>query len=274
MTGIIKPLFFEPARHLYKMFNDREYLNYSILGSRLGGIPRFIECAAKVHGWEISIPDSASFLSAYKEIFVEKIYALKCEDRSPKILDLGANIGLSVLFFKFLYPEAEITAFEADPKIFGYLKRNVHGNGFTNVELVNKAAWNKDAMLKFNSEGADGGRATLAEDSNIIEVEAIDMARYLNGKKFDFIKMDIEGAEEFVLPSCKEYLNEVSYLFVEYHSKKERKQSLNGIINVMANAGFRLHIQSIMPSPSPFIERRTNSGFDLQLNIFGFRDAG
>ena len=98
------------------------------------------------------------------------------------------------------------------------------------------------------------------------------MASYLKEKKFDFLKMDIEGAEEFVLPACKEHLAEVEYLFVEYHSKADRNQSLNEIINIMAGAGFRLHIQSVLPCHSPFVERRIYSGFDLELNIFGFRD--
>jgi FkbM family methyltransferase len=232
----------------------------------------FINCLRTRNTLITTIPDSASFLSSYKEIFLERIYAFKFEEPSPKILDLGANIGLSVLFFKSLYPKARITAFEADSKIFEYLEKNIHGNGFSDVKLINKAAWYENTPLKFTSEGADGGRVAYDGDDNVVELNAIDIAEYLKDKKFDFLKMDIEGAEELVLPACKRYLPEIKYLFVEYHSKAGKKQSLNEIINIMAESGFRVHIHSIIYSPSPFVEIKTNAGFDLQLNIFAWRE--
>jgi len=270
MAGIIKPLFFEPARHIYKMLTEPEYLAYNLLASRLRRIPRFTECRAKVHGWDIMIPDAASFLSTYREIFLERIYAFESEDPAPRILDLGANIGLSVLFFKLLYPQSKITAFEADPKIFEYLEKNVHGNGFADVELINKAVWHANTRLRFSSE--DAGRIAHKGDGSIVEVDAVNIAGYLKGKRFDFIKMDIEGAEGAVIRSLREYLGRVGFLFVEYHSKADEKQSLDEIIGIMAQAGFRIHIQPVMTSPSPFVKRRINTGFDMQLNIFGWKE--
>lgn len=272
MVSILKPFFYDPAKHLYKLLFNDDYRRYVILEFKLGNKPRFTPYNVRVHSWQLSIPDSASFLSAYKEIFVERIYDFKTEIEAPKILDLGANIGLSVLFFKRLYPKAQITAFEADPKIFESLKKNVHGNGYTDVQLINKAAWHENSTLHFRSEGADGGRAAMDGDENLIEVEAIDIAQFIKNERFDFLKMDIEGAEEVVLPACRGYLSEIKFIFVEYHSKVKKKQSLSQMLGILADAGFRLHIHSVMCSPSPFIKRETNSGFDLQLNIFGWRD--
>lgn len=271
-AGIFTPLIYGPARHIYRLLTCREYLAYSILSTRLRNVPRFTGHRVNVQNWQLSIPDSASFLSAYKEIFVEKIYAFKFEGDAPRILDLGANIGLSVLFFKQAYPKAQITAFEADPRIFDYLKKNVHGNGFTDVQLLNRAAWNEDSVIRFSSEGADGGRAAFSGDKNLIEVNAINIADYLRNNRFDFLKMDIEGAEEFVFPACKDFLPGIRYVFVEYHSKAGQRQCLDKIINILAEAGFRIHIHSEVYSPSPFFEIGINSGFDLQLNIFGWKE--
>lgn len=272
MVSILKPFFYEPTRHAYKLIFDERYRKYSVLESKLKGKPRFIPSNIRIHGWELSFPDSASFLSAYKEIFVERIYAFNFGSDAPRVLDIGANIGLSVLFFKQLYPKAQITAFEADPKIFDYLKKNVHGNGYTDVQLINKAAWHENGTLRFRSEGADGGRAAMDGDENLIEVEAIDIAQLIKNERFDFLKMDIEGAEEVVLPACKDYLSGIKFIFVEYHSKVNKKQSLSQIVGILADAGFRIHIHSVMCSPSPFVKRETNSGFDLQLNIFGWKE--
>lgn len=272
MLRLFRPIYYEPVRHIYNIITNSDYRKYWFLETKLRKIPRFTDCRAKVYGWTLFIPDSASFLSNYKEIFVEKIYAFSFKSSTPRILDLGANIGLSVLFFKQLYPNAQITAFEADPKIFEYLKKNVHGNGYTDSQLVNKAAWYENTTLKFSSKGADGGRVALAGDTNIIEIDTIDINEFLKNNQFDFLKMDIEGAEEVVLPACKDRLTDIKFVFVEYHSKAGKNQSLDRIISILSEAGFRIHLHSVICSPSPFIKVNVHAGFDLQLNIFGWKE--
>ena len=242
------------------------------MGSKFTSTPRFTDCSVTINSWSLLLPDSESFLSAYKEIFVDQIYAFKFEGPAPKILDLGANIGLSVLYFKKSYPHAQITAFEADSNIFDYLKKNIHENGFNDVQLINKAAWHENTTLQFRSEGADGGRAALPGDEKLVSVEAIDIGEFMRDKQFDFLKMDIEGAEESVLPACKDYLAGIKFIFVEYHSKAGQKQCLDRIFTILAEAGFRVHIHALTYSRSPFIEVTVNAGFDQQLNIFGWRE--
>ncbi|NMG06333.1 FkbM family methyltransferase [Brasilonema sp. UFV-L1] len=274
MSGIIQPIIFEPLKHIYKMLNQQEYFTYNLLKSKLGRLPRYNDCQVNVHGWNLLIPDSASFIHSYKEIFWQKIYNFKSANLEPKILDIGANIGLSILFFKSLYPEAEITAFEADPKIFNYLEKNVYGNGYKDVQLVNKAVWYENTTLNFVSDGADAGHIDAKiENKNTLKVKTVDIVQILTEKKFDFIKMDIEGAEEFVLPRCKDFLSDIKFIFVEYHSKVGTKQCLDQIISILSNAGFRLHIHNAMESISPFIDLKTYAGFDLQLNIFGWKET-
>src|SRR5574337_208019 len=272
MLNLLKPIYLAPAVHLYKSIINSEYRRYWWMEARLSKIPRFTECDIKVKGWSLLTPDTASFLSAYKAIFVDQQYSFPFAGGTPRILDLGANIGLSVLFFKKRFPNASITAFEADPRIFGYLTKNIHGNGYTDVQLINKAAWHENTSLKFVSEGADGGRAAFSDDMKVIEVDAVDINGFLKTRQFDFIKMDIEGAEEFVLPACREYLKSVKYVFVEYHSRPDRKQCLNHIIGILSEAGFRIHIQTGMSSPKPFVDVKIVAGFDLMLNIFAWKD--
>jgi FkbM family methyltransferase len=42
---------------------------------------------------------------------------------SPYIIDAGANIGLSIIYFKKKYPNSKIVAFEPDKLIFNILKK-------------------------------------------------------------------------------------------------------------------------------------------------------
>lgn len=176
-------------------------------------------------------------------------------------------------FFKTIFPNADIYAYEADPNIFKILKHNLTTNGFQDVKIYNSAVWNQNTMLMFNPDGADGGHVITnsEKNDNLIQVTAVDISKILDDNPVDFLKMDIEGAEEVVLPACGAYLHKIQYIFIEYHSKPHQKQHIDKIINVISKAGFRIHIHPVRIIKSPFINK-INSDFDMQLNIFGTRD--
>ncbi|MBR8826971.1 MAG: FkbM family methyltransferase [Gomphosphaeria aponina SAG 52.96 = DSM 107014] len=272
MSGIIRPIIVEPLKHIYNMVRNRDYFTYSKLCSQIGRVPRYHDCKIKLNGWDLLIPDSKSFLGSYKEIFLERIYEVRSDKKEKKILDLGSNVGLSVLFFKHIYPEAEIIAIEADPKIFKYLEKNVYGNGYNDVKLVNKAVWHENTIVNFVSEGADAGHIAEGEEPNIIQIQAVDIGEILQNSEFDLVKMDIEGSEEFVLPRCEGFLEKINYIFIEYHSKVGRKQCLNQILGILSEADFRVNISNVMHNHSGFCHAKAPAGFDMQLNIFAWKD--
>ena len=189
------------------------------------------------------------------------------------ILDLGANIGLSVLFFKTRYPGARVVAFEADPRIYAYLTRNLEVNGIRDVKTVSKAAWDADEQLTFLREGADAGRVSRTGSGTPVSVEAVHLGRFLAAQHFDFIKMDIEGAETRVVPVCKRLLGTAKWVFIEYHSSPGERQSLADILSLLRDLGFRVYIQTENVSPRPFLEVRTQAGYDLQLNVMATREG-
>ncbi|TFE67171.1 hypothetical protein A7Q09_01560 [Methylacidiphilum sp. Yel] len=83
------------------------------------------------------------------EIFFYKIYYFHSTKPNPRILDCGANIGLATLFFKILYPNSIIEAFEPDPELFSILKRNVTENQLSNVHVYNYALGEKNGIGEF-----------------------------------------------------------------------------------------------------------------------------
>jgi FkbM family methyltransferase len=271
-NGLIWPFIFEPIKHIYKLCFNKRYRQYRILESRLARIKRHTECCISIGDLKLSFPDSASFLSQFNEIFVNEIYSFRFHNLHPRILDIGANIGMSVVYFKHIFPYSSITALEPDPYIFNFLERNIYNNKIYDIDLINKAAWNSNSQLNFRRDGADGGRLSHSNNQSTIAVDTIDMNEFLIGRHFDFIKMDIEGAEGTVLESCSEYLSSISYIFIEYHSIVGRRQDLDRIMAILSKAGFRVHVQSIIHSPSPFIRLNIHEGYDLQLNIFGWRE--
>ncbi len=245
-----------------------DYFSYSLAKST----SRFTEMELKLFGKKILVPDSASLLFLVKELFEFEIYRFKANTKEPLIIDCGANIGLSIIYFKQLYPNAKIIAFEPDPKIFNYLERNIASFGFEGIGLVNKALWGSETELEFYSEGADGGRIKEAGDKEkIVKIRTEKLSKYLH-QKVDFLKLDIEGAEYEVLGECKDLLKNVENIFVEYHSFVGKRQNLWEILKILEESGFRYYIEHIgVKSAHPFENISDYVGFDNQLNIFGYR---
>ncbi len=241
---------------------------------RLVNFPRFKETSTKFFGKSIKLVDAASFLFTFKEIFEEEVYKFASDTGKPYIIDGGANIGLSIFYFKRLYPGAEILAFEPDPNVFKVLESNIESFGFSDVTLLQKGLWKEGGQVRFYAEGSDGGRIALDSDNkNIVSVETVSLRKYL-GKPVDFLKLDIEGTETKVLEDCRELLKSVKNIFLEYHSFSKSPQTLDTILGILKEAGFRYQIHHIgVFSRHPFVERKILNDMDMQLNIFGFKTS-
>lgn len=230
---------------------------------------RYTPATITLFSHQFNIVDSASFFSQYRAIFKSEIYKFNADNPKPYILDCGANIGLSIIYFKKFYPESEIIGFEPDKKIFAALSKNIHSFNLSHVTLVNKGLWNKKTTLRFFSEGADAGRIAVKRDtSNIIKIPTIQLRKYLK-KPVDFLKLDIEGAETTVLEDCKDLLTNVKNIFVEYHSFTQELQTLDRLLAILHNNSFRYYISSAgVYTAFPFLEKNYYLGMDNQLNIF------
>ena len=213
------------------------------------------------------IADKSSFASMYEEIFTNKIYEIKTEIEKPLIIDCGSNIGLSILFFKQNLPNAKVIGFEPDPRIFNILKGNIESAKLSDIQLINKALSDKEGKIDFYSEGADGGRIAQENDNKIISVDTIRLRPYLD-KEIDLLKIDIEGAETAVLKDCADLLKNVKNIFIEYHSIKDKDQTLDEILKILRDNNFRYYIDRTgIKSTQPFLKINTNLNYDLQLNI-------
>jgi len=252
-----------------KQFYSKEQIELN----RIKALPRYVKSRTTFLNNEIEFVDSVTYLYGISEIFKTNIYKFNCKTNHPLIIDCGANIGLSVIYFKQLYPNAKIKAYEPDPNIFETLAFNVKSFGFNHVEVFQKAIWKQNETLQFKQEGGFSGRIPMANDSqNLIQVDAVSLVDIIANQQVDFLKIDIEGAEYEVLKSCKDNLQNVEHIFIEYHSHQDENQTLHEILEILQNQGFRYHIQEAFTRKKPFVDKDTMLGMDLQLNIFGTRN--
>jgi FkbM family methyltransferase len=276
LRAAVAPFAHGPATSLARFWREPEYRQHLALQVQLAGLPRHEAATVDCGGFRLELVDAPSFLAAHYDIFVEEIYRFPFAHDAPSVVDLGANVGLATLWFKRHYPRARIVALEPDPAIFACLERNVRANGLSDVELVNQAAWDADTELDFFPDGADGGHAAERDMSESgarrpVKVKALAIDRFLGARPIDFLKIDIEGAEDVVVAACRPLLPRVGCLFIEYHSRSATPSRLGAIVAALEEAGFRLHVENARRRTRPFCRADTQGAFDMQLNLFAWR---
>ena len=264
LSPLIRKIFKDSFVNSVKRIYDSNLRNEESIRN----LPRFKEYHTKLDHYSVSFPDAQSFLSMRDEIWHIQSYFFECRKKCPFIIDCGSNIGLSVLYFKQLFPKSHILAFEPDPFLCKYLTQNVRTNGLTQIEILPKAVWSSNTSLPFLSDGADGGRVSSV--SNGISVEAVMLKQFLD-RGVDFLKIDIEGNELEVLKSCSDSLKKVSKIFLEYHSFKDSNQQLSNLLKILEDNHFRYFLNSATQRTKPFAFK-SNEEMDLQVNIYAWKN--
>ncbi|HEX6181297.1 MAG TPA: FkbM family methyltransferase [Chitinophagaceae bacterium] len=225
-------------------------------------------------GTTIHFNSGPELLHSLREIYLDEIYKIDFTTDTPYILDCGANIGLSVLYLKQQYPNAEIIAFEPDNANFELIQKNVNSNNLSKVSIRKEAVWKENTTLQFAGEGTQGSRINQdGSGTNMIEVKATRL-RDLLDRKVDFLKMDIEGAEYEVVKDCADKLHLVDYFFLEFHGYFNKIHELNELLQIVQQNNFAYYIrEAAAVYPTPFYRNNPPANqYDIQLNIFCFRN--
>lgn len=186
------------------------------------------------------------FFSIYKDVFFYKEYKFQTNKKSPFIIDCGSHIGIPLLYFKFVYPNATIFGFEANPSTFSLLKTNVSQNKLKKVKIFNKALSNKRGSINFYTHkfGWSWGDAGVKnswyspEKYKTIKVESIQLSKLIN-KPVDLLKMDIEGMELLALQGLGKKIANVKEMIIEFHeSSTNKNNNLESLLKLLSKNGF------------------------------------
>ncbi len=188
--------------------------------------------SSRVGKYEIWYENSEEFYELKKEIFGENCYYLELDREEPIIVDSGAHIGMSVIYFKMLFPKARIIAFEPVPANFELLKKNVMENQLENVEIHQGVVAPKSGALRIQEPIGEGAWKSGAgiipkgwkgiQDNREIKVEAVGIQEILQDK-IDLFKMDIEGMEYEVIRNAGPVIRNVKNWIIEVHPRKDHR---------------------------------------------------
>ena len=169
----------------------------------------------------IKMRTHTSDILVFNQVFLDGNYDLSINIRPKLIIDGGAYIGYSTIFFANKFPEATIIAVEPHPSNFALLKENTVN--YQNIELINSGIWNRNAFLKIRNAGRSYWETMVEEVASIQEesFEAVTIVELLKNsgyEKIDILKLDIEGAEkEIFSDEYEDWLGKVNIIIIELH---------------------------------------------------------
>ena len=193
--------------------------------------------------------DFARFLFSKILAKWEPTYILKPK-KDQIIIDVGANVGYYTIYLaKIVGKNGKVVAIEPDPYSFQTLKKNCELNNLSNVEFYNLAISDHNESLSFYQEKSHSGKGSLFSNSTentSIDVQATTLDELFEKKlqTINWLKIDVEGFEFFVLKGASKLLSKTQKILIEIHENilSTNNQKPQDIIELLEESGFTIRI--------------------------------
>ena len=158
-----------------------------------------------------------------------EVASAKADGLIPLIVDVGANIGLSVLFFAREYPSTHILAIEPSPENCDLISRNTGNIDPTRIKIVQAAlaSGNSPGEIFLDISSGNNAFRTFRASSNSggtkqISVPAMGLSGVMTNiedgnYKPLILKVDVEGAESEIFRDESGEANIFSLIILEPH---------------------------------------------------------
>ncbi|MDD4251013.1 MAG: FkbM family methyltransferase [Candidatus ainarchaeum sp.] len=156
----------------------------------------------------------------YEQIFIKKEYNYKIDFVPKIIIDAGANVGYSAIFFARKFKDAKIYAIEPEKSNFEVLIKNT--KKYKNIKSFNFALWDKNTKINLieTSFGKCGFVTEKIKSKKSTFVKSLTINKLIKDNNIDVIdilKIDIEGSEKEIFSKNFDWLSKVKLIFIELH---------------------------------------------------------
>jgi FkbM family methyltransferase len=217
-----------------RMLGAPGVVSVSVNGSRLEVRPRDsdIFVLSQIFGWE-EYRIEPWRLSMLREVAAN----WQTSGIKPIIIDAGANVGFSSLYFASLFPGVCVLAVEPDCTSFEILARHARTN--EQIKPVHAALWSHDRGLELKTPNNSSWAAHVTEGVGIPSQRLDNLLASIPTARPLIIKLDIEGAEREVVASCPEVFAAAKCIVVEPHDVMNPGAAcLSPLYGVASSSGF------------------------------------
>lgn len=188
-------------------------------------------------GKKLMIRDGNSDIRVFKQIFIDEVYNFFPDQFEPKIIiDAGANVGYSRIWFNHMFPKSIILAIEPEVENYKILSENI--SGISGITALENGLWFEQTSLNISNPASDswGFRLNTADSSRGNRIETVtipDLISKYSIDQIDLLKIDIEGSEfELFKYESETWLPFVKMIMVEVHDqiKEGCSSMIDGVV--------------------------------------------
>jgi FkbM family methyltransferase len=200
---------------------------------------RILSGLARGYRIYVSPADNLSYLLGTNEAHLQKAIR-QYVTAGDAVYDIGANVGyVSLSLASRVGPQGSVIAFEPIPQNIAAFQNNIAINGITNVQLIECAASDQagEAVIRLAENPSTASLVWHRNNSSATElsIRTISIDDLVESGKLahpKFVKIDVEGAEAFVLRGMRRTLAAARpVLFVEC-SEAGREQAWNLLVDL------------------------------------------
>lgn len=181
-----------------------------------------IQIQPKGYQFPFLLRSKTSDIPTFYQCIYNEEYNFNFSNAPAVIVDLGANIGLTSLYFKRKYPKAKIIAVEPEDSNFEILVRNT--NSYKDIHCIHSGVWNRVTDLVVVDEGMGNYGFTVKEvpENTPDSFSATSVQQIIDDfglHKIDVLKIDIEGSEKELFESNYDWMKKVDHIIIEFHDR-------------------------------------------------------
>jgi FkbM family methyltransferase len=151
-----------------------------------------------------------------------------------RIIDAGANVGYSCVYFLSYFPSSSVVAIEPEEGNAKQLEKNMARNQFDPARLVRGALWHRKAFLEVVRDFRDNRESafTVQEVQGSAGIPGYSFGELLAAQGWesaDLVKIDIEGGERFLFDTeanADAILKKTKYLAIEIHDEFNIRETI------------------------------------------------
>ena len=191
-------------------------------------LQKLVEVAVSVPGspHPVHVRLRTSDVSVLSQVFLTEGYKLELLKQPKVIVDAGANIGLTSIYYASKYPGARIFAIEPESSNYAMLKTNTEP--YAQITAIRAGLWKSNTALdvidpclgKYGFQTRDHCRMNDSCSSESVPGVTIDRLMADYGIEYiDILKIDIEGAEREVFANAMPWISKVGIIEIEIHDR-------------------------------------------------------
>jgi FkbM family methyltransferase len=191
-----------------------------IVSNKCCGFPKVMTAYPPKLAHAVRLRLHTSDTMVFGNVIMDEEYSFGLPSSANVIVDVGANVGLTPIYYAKMFPEARIFAIEAERSNFELMLKNVQP--YLNITPIHAALWGSEGYISIADPlpGAFGswGFTVSSKPGDVRAITIWSLIRDFGIDHIDLLKIDIEGAEKEVFEAC-DWQDRLDSIVIELHDR-------------------------------------------------------